>query len=223
MKQTKPAQAMELRSLSPVFGGPVRCGLTMMARLVATRMRRARNEAQLRKMVLPMFAAFCLGFALGDACYPVVGRQVLLGGPLLSLRNAVLENYRSPVFRFGPWDTLLSLGCAALCLVSVAQEQRRTSRSLSLPESRFYRLALLGLGASCLIAWPGRGELATRISHWLAALAGVGVLAAAWPCWRPRRRIQAAALLVAGCGLAVCVAYQVDYWLLRDGSSRSYR
>jgi len=186
-------------------------------------MRRARNEVQLRKTLLPMLAAFCLGYAVGDACYPVVGRPVLLGGPLLSMRTAVLDNYRSPVIRFGLWETLLSLGCAALCFVAVAQEARRTSRSLALPKSRFYRLALLGLGASCLIAWPGRGELATRISHWLAALAGVGVLAAAWPCWGPRRRIQAAALLVAGCGLAVCAAYQLDYWLLRDGSWRHIR
>ena len=168
-----------------------------------------------------MFAAFCLGFALGSTCYPVVGRPVLLGGPLWSLRRAVLEGYRRPVFTFGLWDTLVSVGFGALCLAWLAREQRRASPTLSLSRSKYYRLALLALGLGSLIAWPGLGEVATHVSHALAVFAGVALLVGAWPRWRLGKRIQAVALLTIGCSLAIFVAYHVDYWLLRDGGARS--
>ena len=189
---------------------------------MATTLRRLRNEVQLRQVGLPMFAAFCLGFALGSASYPGLARPALLGGPLWGLRRAVLEAHGSPVFAFGPWDTAVSLGFGALCLSWLATEQRRSSPTLSLPRSKFFRLGLLALGVSCLVAWPGRADAATRVSHLLAAFSGVAVLLAAWPRWRPARRIQAIALLTVGCSLAVFVAYQADYWLLRAGSPRSH-
>ncbi len=190
---------------------------------MATGRQRLRNEVQLRQFLLPMFATFLLGFGLGSACYPVVGRPVLLGGPLWSLRRAVVEAYRRPVFAFGLWDTLLSVGFGALCLIWLAHEQRRASPTLSLSRSRYYRLALLALGVASLVAWPGRGEVATAVSHTLAVLAGVAMLVSAWPRWRLGKRIQAVALLTIGCGFAVLMAHQVDYWLLRDGGARSYR
>jgi hypothetical protein len=190
---------------------------------VATKMLRLRREVELRRVWLPMFAALLLGFALGSACYPVVGRPVLLGGPLGSLRRAVLAGHGTPVFAFGLWDTFLSLGFGVLCLTWLAQEQRRTSRTLLLPQSKYYRLALLALGISCVIAWPGRGEVATRISHLAAALAGGAILLAAWPGWRLGRRLQAVVLLAVGCSIAVFVAYQADCWFLRDGGPSSYR
>jgi hypothetical protein len=189
--------------------------------LVATRLQRARQAVEARRRVIPLIAAFFLGFAAARSCYPLL-RPVFVGGPLAPLKLGVLEAHRAAKpcceVTASPWVALgsvLTVGAGLLSLSFLVQEQRRRSATKSLLRNRLYRVGLAAFTASFFAPWLSRGDVGTAFTEVLLGVAGCAVLSAAWPGWGRRTRLQAVALFLVAAGLAVLLGYHIDSLVLK--------
>jgi hypothetical protein len=187
----------------------------------ATRFRRGRQVVEARQHVIPLLAAFFLGFGVARACYPLV-RRVVVRGPLAELKLAVLEAHRasgaccdlktSPSFAVGD---LMALAAGVLSLSCLVQELRRRSGTRSLLRNQLYRGALLAFTASFFVPWLLRGEVGMKVVEILVGAAGAAMVAGAWPRWSRGTRLEAMALFLLASSLAVIVGYYIDSLVLK--------
>jgi hypothetical protein len=174
-----------------------------------------------RQHLIPLFAAFFLGFGVARACYPLV-RRVVVRGPLADLKLAVLEAHRasgaccdlkiSPSFAF---QDLLTLAAGVLSLSCLVQEVRRRSATRSLLRNQLYRGGLLAFTASFFVPWLLRGEAGMKVVEVLVGAAGAAIIAAAWPRWSRGTRLEAMTLFLLASSLAVVVGYYIDSLVLK--------
>jgi len=134
MKQTKPAQAMELRSLSPVFCGPLEGGASV------------RASATRRKRPTDMFLLLLLGCVAMQAWAWVSLRRRIVSGSLTRL---------GAIVRYTGWAVAPLVLLAALFFGAVGLEE--VTGAAVLPEligraalpAAAVLLGLAGLGAFC--------------------------------------------------------------------------
>jgi hypothetical protein len=189
--------------------------------IVRTRYGRARQAVEARQRVIPLGAAFFLGFATARVYYPLV-RHALVRGALAPLKLAVLEARRPPKVccdaGTGPvdWSWALVTVLSTVVLVSwIVEEQRRRSVTKGQFRNRLYRIGLVAFTASLVVPWLQMGDVGHTLARLLAGAAGCAVVAAAWRSWRRGTRLEAMALFVGGSGLAILLGHFIDSLVLK--------
>ncbi len=166
---------------------------------------RARVYHLYSRTLVPLGALYAAGHALGHLLYVSTGHLGLFAGPLGELKRAFLTT--GPHRWAAASDSWLNWAAPLMCAVLLVVELQRHSARRSTPGERAlqigYSLAAVGGVAGLLLQGTAHRPEGGAVLGVTAVAAAIYLTRARWPQWRPRIRLFAAGLCVAGIIIAV--------------------